>query len=269
MRYGCRVSRRCAIRVLLGASLALLLPAAAALPLDRVPRLQLIDSDPGQHAILRHGEPLYLRIRYRSAIPIHILISGYHRGDVVRGFRQDSGELFPAGNRAVTVWLAYPGDARIDQVNVRALNANKARVAVADFPIRAEWTDAIGPAEAAERTAASWVAEVTPAQRERMVEMLSGTSQGNGFYPLILLFLCVPAYFLLQAALTLRASGGWRKATLVPAVLMGPILVLTVLAFLAQSNLWPLLLLLTAPLACLYLVVLSVILVLGRIWKAA
>ena len=86
--------------------------------------------------------------------------------------------------------------------------------------------------------------------------------------PFDLIFLCVPGYFLLQAALTFWTSGGWRKATLVPAVIMVPILAYTVLAFAAQSNLWPLLLILTAPLACLYLVVLSVILLIGRIAKA-
>jgi hypothetical protein len=87
--------------------------------------------------------------------------------------------------------------------------------------------------------------------------------------PFDLIFLCVPGYFLLQAVLTLCTSGGWRKATLVPAVIMVPVLAYTVLAFAAQSNLWPLLLLLSAPLACLYLVVLGVILLLRRLARAA
>jgi hypothetical protein len=80
--------------------------------------------------------------------------------------------------------------------------------------------------------------------------------------PFDLIFLAIPGYFLLQAALTFWTSGGWRKATLAPAVIMVPILAYTVLAFAAQSNLWPLLLIFTAPLAFLYLVVLAVILLL-------
>ena len=87
--------------------------------------------------------------------------------------------------------------------------------------------------------------------------------------PFDLIFLGVPGYFLLQAALTFWTSGGWRKATLVPAVIMVPVVAYTVLAFAAQSNLWPLLLLLSAPLACLYLVVLGVILLLRRLARAA
>ena len=86
--------------------------------------------------------------------------------------------------------------------------------------------------------------------------------------PFDLIFLAIPGYFLLQATLTLGTSGRWRKATLVPAAIMVPVLAYTVLAFAAQSNLWPLLLLLSAPLACLYLVVLGIILLLARIARA-
>ena len=269
MRHRYRVSRHLAARVLLGALLALLLPFASAVPSEQLPAPDLIDLDPGQDAVLNSLEPLYLRLRYRSASPIHILLSGYYRGDVVHGFRHDSEELFPAGNREATVWLAYPRDARIDQVHVRLWNANKARVAAATFPIRAEWTDADRSGAGAERQTKSWVAGLTPAQQEPMTATVSGASEPGGFDPFDLIFLCVPGYFLLQAALTSRTSGRWRKATLVPAVIMAPILAFTVLAFAAQSNLWPLLLILTAPLACLYLVVLSAILLLRRLARAA
>ena len=54
-----------------------------------------------------------------------------------------------------------------------------------------------------------------------------------------------------------------------PALIMVPILAYTVLAFAAQSNLWPLLMLLSAPLAFLYLVLLSVVLLLRRLARAA
>jgi hypothetical protein len=135
--------------------------------------------------------------------------------------------------------------------------------------LEAEWTEANEPGEAARRMTESRVAELAPGQRERMAEGSSGTGEAGGFDPFDLIFLCVPGYFLLQATLTLRTSGGWRKAALVPAVIMVPILAFTVLAFAAQSNLWPLLMLISAPLAFLYLVVLSLILLLRRLVKAA
>jgi hypothetical protein len=259
-----RVSRHLAVRALLGALLAMLPPLTTARS-EQTPAPELIDLDPGPDAVLSSGEPLYLRLRYRSAVPVHVLLSGHYRGEVVHGFRQDSEELFPAGNREAIVWLAYLYAARIDQVEVRVLNANKARLAATTFPIEAEWTAADRLGAGAERQTKSWVAGLRPGQRERMAERLSGGSETGGFDPFDLIFLCVPGYFLLQAALTFRTSGRWRKASLVPAVIMVPILAITVLAFAAQSNLWPLLLILTAPLAFLYLVALSAILLLRRL----
>jgi hypothetical protein len=206
--------------------------------------------------------------RYQSAVPIRILVSGDYRGDLVAGFAQDGEELFPAGDRAATVWLAYPAERRIDRVRVRLWNANHTRIAEATFPIEAAWSSAGQSSAPAPREVNSWVAGLTPGQRARLPERSSAAGEASGFDPLDLFFLGVPGYFLLQLALTARTSGGWRKATLAPAVVMAPVLAFTVLAFAAQSNLWPLLLLLTAPLACLYLALLALILLIGRIAKA-
>jgi hypothetical protein len=92
-----------------------------------------------------------------------------------------------------------------------------------------------------------------------------GAIEEVGFDEVDLIFLSVPGYFLLQAALTFRTRRGWRIASLVPAAAMVPILATTVLAFAAQSNLWPIPLLLAAPVAFLYLISLSVLLLLWRL----
>jgi hypothetical protein len=165
-----------------------LLPVAVALPTEQVPTVRLVDSDPGEDGVLASGEPLHRHVRYRSAVPIHVLLTGYDRGEVIHEVRR----VAAASNEA---------------------------------------------------------------------------GESGGFDPLDLIFLCVPGYLLLQVVLAYRTSGGWRKAALAPAVIMVPILAYTVLAFAAQSNLWPLLLLLTAPLAFLYLVLLSAILLLRRLAK--
>jgi hypothetical protein len=69
----------------------------------------------------------------------------------------------------------------------------------------------------------------------------------------------VPAYFFLQYFTAMRYRGGWRIAALVPLVIMVPVVGHAVLAFLGGSNLWPLLLFLTAPFAFLYLVGVGVV----------
>ena len=92
-----------------------------------------------------------------------------------------------------------------------------------------------------------------------------GAVEEVGFDEVDLIFLSVPGYFLLQAALTFWTRRGWRIASLVPAAAMVPILATTIIAFAAQSNLWPIPLLLATPVALLYLIFLCVLLLLYRL----
>jgi len=74
----------------------------------------------------------------------------------------------------------------------------------------------------------------------------------------------LPGYAVLQWHAARNWHGGWRIAALAPLAIMAPLVVHAALAFLAQSNLWPLLVILTAPLACLYLIALSGVRALAR-----
>ncbi len=69
----------------------------------------------------------------------------------------------------------------------------------------------------------------------------------------------VPAYFFLQYLTLRRYRGGWRMAALAPLVVMVPVVGHAVLTFLGGSNLWPVLLFLTAPVAFLYLAGVAVV----------
>lgn len=66
--------------------------------------------------------------------------------------------------------------------------------------------------------------------------------------------LSLPGYAVLQWYAVHNWSGGWRLAALVPLVIMGLLFIQAAVAFMAQSNLWPLMVILAAPLACLYLI---------------
>ena len=70
--------------------------------------------------------------------------------------------------------------------------------------------------------------------------------------------LAVPAYFFMQILMAYRYRGGWLLAALVPLVVMGPIFVHAILALLAGSNLWPVLVILVSPIAFLYLLAVAV-----------
>ena len=75
----------------------------------------------------------------------------------------------------------------------------------------------------------------------------------------LLIMVGVPGYFALQAWLLYSLRGGWLYAAALPLVPMAAIVVYTVYAFNKGSNLFPLVLIFTAPLAFIYLLVVFVL----------
>lgn len=73
--------------------------------------------------------------------------------------------------------------------------------------------------------------------------------------PYDLLWLTIPAYFIVQFVALARTSGRARIAAGLPLAVMVPALAVTVIGFVRGSNLWPLLLLLASPLALAYVAV--------------
>lgn len=69
----------------------------------------------------------------------------------------------------------------------------------------------------------------------------------------------VPGYFVLQAWLLYSLRGFWLVMAVLPLLPMAAIVVYTVHAFNKGSNLFPLVLIFTAPLAFVYLVVVYVL----------
>jgi hypothetical protein len=69
------------------------------------------------------------------------------------------------------------------------------------------------------------------------------------------LMLSVPGYFILQAWLAHAWRGRWRRAALVPLILMVPAVLFALFALAQGSNLWPITVILQAPFALAYLLV--------------
>lgn len=70
-------------------------------------------------------------------------------------------------------------------------------------------------------------------------------------------------------ALLLAPQGAWRIAAYIPLVLAAPIAGWCALALIAQSNLWPMPLILYAPLAILYLAAFVIVAGVWRVLTAA
>ena len=73
-----------------------------------------------------------------------------------------------------------------------------------------------------------------------------------------LVALAGPAYFFLQVLMAARYRGRWRIAALVPLIFMVPLAVHAGFAYAAGAPAWPLLLVLAAPLAFAYLLLVGV-----------
>lgn len=69
--------------------------------------------------------------------------------------------------------------------------------------------------------------------------------------------LSLPGYVVLQWYAARNWDGGWRMAGLAPLLSMAPRVVRAAFAFMAESNLWPLMVIVPAPLACFYLLALA------------
>lgn len=63
----------------------------------------------------------------------------------------------------------------------------------------------------------------------------------------------IPGYIVLQIHMFRKYEDHWRKLALLPLWIMIPLFAYTLFALLAGSNLWPLMMLFLAPLACVYL----------------
>lgn len=73
----------------------------------------------------------------------------------------------------------------------------------------------------------------------------------------VAMMLSLPGYVALQCYAAWSWTGGWRIAALVPLAIMTVLVVQAAIAFMAESNLWPLMVILGAPLACIYLLALA------------
>jgi hypothetical protein len=75
----------------------------------------------------------------------------------------------------------------------------------------------------------------------------------------LLVLLALPGYFILQLRMVWRYRGGWLIAALVPLAALAPVIVYSGVALSDGANLWPLLLILSAPFAFVYLLIVGTV----------
>ncbi|CAG1000339.1 MAG: hypothetical protein F9K19_11590 [Rhizobiaceae bacterium] len=217
-------------------------------------RLEIERSDPNLTSMLAIDRPLYVAVRYRSDVPVRLRAEPYYRNEKVEdGLMSNPTVLYPPGSGAGLAWLAFWKQARVDRVDIVAYDEQWNRVGVRSFEASLRWTeDVLGrPATP------SWVGKLRQYEAElaaRYVPATGGALWDRLASALTLFtFAALPLYLVLQPLAFSRLAGNWRKAAMAPLLFTGPAAGYAAFALAAGSNLWPIVLILVAPFAVVYL----------------
>lgn len=240
--------------------LAFTLATAGARAQSQTPTVSVLASDPGLSGTLHRDTALYLRLSYSSEVPLRLQAQGYFKSELVTaGARWNPAPPYPAGEGEAVVWLAHAEPVKLDEIRISVADGEWRELKTLSLRVNVEWT----ADRAHEPQRAPWVERLSGAQQSavspaaRDVDPNSLEVRIFGMLAMLAM-LSVPGYFVLQVWLARSWSGGWRLASLLPLAVMLPVGLHALFALLAGSNIWPLLVILTAPLACLFLVVLLV-----------
>jgi hypothetical protein len=232
---------------------------SASTPAAAAARIQVIETDPGSPAVLGSWHRFNVRISYVSDEPIRVHGQAFLNGRKVTSTTSGS-PVYPPGSGEGLFWFAYTEPARVDRVVLTAYPARgQTTLAEAALDVELRWTGQ----KTAPAAAADWVrrmdAEAERRQREAYEAYMNQPTPAWQWALFFALMWSPIAYLVAQVVALRRFQGGWFMAALVPLAPMAVVLVYTLSAFLAGSNLFPLVLIFTSPIAFLYLMGLVVL----------
>src|SRR5262249_17537569 len=145
----------------------------------------------------------------------------------------------------------------LDEVQVYADDETNGKVILhTSLPVSLEWT---GVAPSTNRQVADWASTMSQAQQQTISRDMRNYNQSSGGFVGMLIGLVIglslPGYIAAQIWSLRRLEGGWRTAAYVPLLVMGGALLFSLFALSRGSNLWPIWLILLAPPALIWLVI--------------
>ena len=220
-------------------------------------------ADPASGGRLSVRDTFYLKLSYRSTVPLRFQAEGYMGETKVEGkVMYNPAPVYPAGEHDAVVWISYVEPARIDEIRVAVFGADWKRVRSLSYPVAAEWIQG-----GAKRGRPAWAAQLSDRQQAIASDAMAKAAEGDNVmqgYWITLAAASIPGYFCLQLFMLFRYSGGWRLLAGLPLVGMIPLALYTLAALAMGSNLWPLMMLFLTPPAFLYLVGLLIVRLLVR-----
>lgn len=218
----------------------------------------IVETDPKTESVLHANEPLSVHITYQSDVPLRFETAGYSSGvKIQKSVAMNTVPSYPAGSGEAIAWLSFDKETSIDEIRIKISDKYWKQLDSLSVPINMKW-NGITPQKWRER--APWVTQLNSIHQSMTSQAMqaSASGSGGGFDMLDILIplmaWTIPLYFLLQIYMLKKYQGAWRKAALVPLLVMAPLLVYTGIALFAKSNLWPLMMLFITPVLSLYLI---------------
>lgn len=211
---------------------------------------RVVAVDPPARTRLRANDPVSVRIAYRSVAPRRFRVHAYLGGAEVTSLHSNPMPAYPAGEGEAIGWIAAPLTADVDELRVVTMDADWHPLDSVTVGYQASWSES-----GAARAPAAWVGTLNAAQQQMARDAIREVPGAGPLDTLVVMLMgwSVPGYFILQAHTAARYRRRWRRAALLPLLIMLPVVVYTLFALVAGSNLWPLVLLFVAPVAFLYL----------------
>ncbi|MBZ5610387.1 MAG: hypothetical protein LAP38_19160 [Acidobacteriia bacterium] len=220
--------------------------------------IEVLATDPSSPAVLGKWDKFYVRVAYTSDRQIFVRARPFFAGKSVPSM--SSGAMpHEAGSGEAFYWISYVDPRKVDSIVVTA-ESGRTTYAQTSIPVDLTWT---GETSSSPQVPAEW-AERMQSEQNRRVQAQSEAYMNRqpGLLETMLFFAAawsVPAYFVAQIWTLWRFRGGWQAAASIPLLVMLPVLAYTVIAFKAGSNLFPIVLLFTAPVAFAYLLVILIV----------
>jgi len=236
--------------------MALLLLSAPAAWADFDLHVRLADTDPGDGGTLAVEQQLFVKVDYRSDIPLVFAYAAYSQGEKLEAdFYTGYPQLQSAGEHEALGWIGFSSPTQIDELRVEILDANRQKIGEISKPFTFFWKNTA--AVAAERPRAAWVSQLERyEERQRTVtvdpfEQRRRTLDGLLFG---LDFVSIPLYLLLQGYTLWRFRGRWRDLALVPLISLVPLVLASLVGFGMELRYWVVFIMRGTPFALVYLI---------------
>jgi hypothetical protein len=138
-----------------------LLIALALLPLwayAQTISVEVVQVDSPPENMLHSGEPMYVRLKYKSSQPLRFQLVGYFGGtNVDKPAALNPAPAYPAGEGEALAWIAYTDKVDIDELRVQAYDKDWSIVRDISAPMEMHWN---GMPTRTWRQPAQWVQEL-------------------------------------------------------------------------------------------------------------